>query len=148
VCSGTPKTDYTTFGAIDGKVATKATVQGGTFPITRGLYNIYNNTTAAVPASEATLNFIGENGFLCKSSTDTSANELDPITQVPYRTEIENVITANGFFPLDTSPATTFPEGSPLAHGTVTDPAYTAIDNNAGNTGATGNGYCLVTTGV
>ena len=71
-----------------------------TFPVTRGLYNVYNNSTATVPSSQATLNFIGENGFLCKSST---ATDIDPQTGVLYRTEIENAIKANGFFPLDVS---------------------------------------------
>ena len=27
--------------------------------------------------------------------------------------------------------------------GTITDAAYAAVDNNAGNTGATHNGFCL-----
>ena len=44
------------------------------------------------------------------------------------------------------SPAAPRAASSP-APGTVTDSAYTADDNNAGNTGATGNGFCLVTVG-
>ena len=114
-----------------------------TFPVTRGLYNLYNNSSATVPSSQATLNFVGENGFLCKSSTTT---DIDPQTGVAYRTEIEAAITANGFFPLDMSGAP-FAEGSVTFPGTITDAAYTAIDNNAGNTGDNGNGFCLVTNG-
>ena len=67
-------TTYTTLGKIDGITANQATVQGTgggagvTFPVTRGLYNVYNNSTALVPSSQATLNFTSEYGFLCKAS--------------------------------------------------------------------------------
>jgi len=146
VCAGTPKTDNVTFGQINGIAATKATVQGTgggagvTFPITRGLYNIYNNSSAVVPASQATLNFVGENGFLCKASTNT---EIDPQTGSTYRSEIEAAIVAQGFFPLDVSGAP-FAEGTVPFPGTIADAGYAASDNAAGNTGATGNGFCLV----
>ena len=148
ICAGTG-TDVTTLGGINGVGATQATVQGTgggagvTFPVTRGLYNLYNNSSASVPSSQATLNFVGENGFLCKSSTTT---DIDPQTGVAYRTEIEAAIKANGFFPLDVS-GSPFAEGSVTFPGTITDAAYAAIDNNAGNTGATHNGFCLVTNG-
>jgi ABC-type phosphate transport system substrate-binding protein len=143
VCAGTPKTDTTLLGAINGIPATKANIQGTgggggvTFPVTRGLYNLYNNSSASVPSSQATLNFVSEKGFLCKPSTTT---DIDPQTGVAYRTEIESAITANGFFPLDVS-------GAPFAQGTVTSPAiitdsaYTAVD------GGGTNGFCLVTNG-
>ena len=93
-----------------------------TFPITRGLYNIYNNSSAAVPSSQATLNYVSEDGFLCKSST---ATDIDPQTGVSYRTEIENAINANGFFPLDVS-GTPFAEGAGILANpaTVTDPVH------------------------
>ena len=126
--------------------ATQATVQGTgggagvTFPITRGLYNIYSNSSASVPATQATLNFVGENGFLCKSSTST---ETDTQTGLPYRTEIENAIKAQGFFPLDVT-ATSFAEGTVPFPGTISDAGYAASDNAAGNSGATGSGFCLV----
>ncbi|HEY5108807.1 MAG TPA: hypothetical protein VII96_04280, partial [Acidimicrobiales bacterium] len=150
VCAGTPTNDNVTFGAIDGVTASKATVQGTgggagvTFPITRGLYNEYNNSSAAHPSDQATLNFIGENGFLCKSSTGA---EVDPQTGVVYRAEIEASITANGFFPLDVTGGS-FAEGSVPNPGTITDAGYAVSDNAAGNTGATGNGFCLVTPGA
>jgi len=152
-CAGTPATSATTFGAINGIVANQASVQGTgggggvTFPVTRGLYNIYDNSTATAPAfvaNQATLNFAGENGFLCKSST---ASEIDPQTGATYRSEIENVIKANGFFPLDVS-GTSFSEGSVPAPGTISDAGYAANDNSAGNTGVTGKGFCLVTPGL
>jgi len=146
VCAGTPTNDNVTFGQINGIAATQATVQGTgggagvTFPITRGLYNIYNNSSAVVPASQATLNFVGENGFLCKSSTGT---ETDPQTGVLYRAEIENAIKSQGFFPLDVTGGS-FAEGTVPFPGTITDAGYAASDNAAGNTGVTGNGFCLV----
>ena len=141
----------TTFGQINGITADQSTVQGTgggagvTFPVTRGLYNSYSNSSAVAPSSQASLNFIGEDGFLCKSST---VAEMDPQTGVSYRSEIENAIDSNGFFPLDVSGAP-FAEGAgSLANpGTVTDAQYAANDNGAGNTGATGNGFCLVTVG-
>ena len=146
-CAGTNALDHVTFGTINGIAATQATVQGTgggagvTFPITRGLYNIYNNSSpGTVASSQATLNFVGENGFLCKSST---ATELDPQTGIAYRTEIEKAITSQGFFPLNVS-SSSFPEGTVTYPGTITDPGYAVSDNAPGNTGATGNGYCLV----
>jgi hypothetical protein len=158
VCAGMKFANtFTTFGQIDGVTADQHTVQGTgggagvTFPITRGLYNSYANSSAADPSSQASLNFIGEDGFLCKSST---VAELDPQTGVSYRTEIENAIDANGFFPLDVNTNTPFAEGAgTLANpGTVTDAAYAANDNGPGNTGASsgagaGSGFCLVTVG-
>ena len=152
-CAGTPAKSLTTFGAINGIVASQTTVQGTgggggvTFPVTRGLYNIYNNSTATAPAgavNQATLNFAGENGFLCKSST---ASEIDPQTGATYRSEIEKAITSNGFFPLDVG-GTKFAQGSVPAPGTITDAGYAANDNAAGNTGVTGQGFCLVTPGA
>ena len=154
VCAGTPKTDTTALGSIINTLGTtvtpsQSTIQGSgggagvTFPVTRGLYNLYNNSSATVPSSQATLNFVGENGFLCKSST---TSDIDPQTGLSYRSEIEAAITSNGFFPLDKSGAT-FAEGSPTFKGTITDAAYAANDNNTGNTGDNGKGFCLVTDG-
>ena len=148
VCAGTPKADTTVLGAIingSGTTvpATKATIQGTgggggvTFPVTRGLYNLYNNSSATVPSSQATLNFMSEDGFLCKSSTKT---DIDPQTGIDYRTEIEAAITANGFFPLDVS-GSPFSQGSVTFPAVLTDSAYTAID------GSGSTGYCLVTNG-
>jgi len=140
-CAGATA-DVTTFGGINGIGATQTTVQGTgggagvTFPVTRGLYNLYNNSSATVPASQATLNFVSEDGFLCKAST---ATDIDPQTGVDYRTEIESAITANGFFPLDVS-------GTPFAQGTVTYPAVITDAGYAANDAA-GSGFCLVTNG-
>jgi len=149
VCANTPAKDYTTYGTINHIAATQASIQAylttplTAFPVTRELYNNYNNSSAVVPSNQATLNFVGENGFLCKTSTLT---DIDPQTGTAYRTEIEAAIKAQGFFPLDTA-GTAFAEGTPTFPGTITDAGYAANDNNAGNTGATGSGFCLVTNG-
>ncbi|HEX7460206.1 MAG TPA: hypothetical protein VF279_06215, partial [Acidimicrobiales bacterium] len=134
---------YTTLGKIDLIKAKQATVQGTggglgvTFPVTRGLYNVYNNSTAFHPSSQATLNFTSEYGFLCKAGTTT---DIDPSTGVSFRTDIENAIKAQGFFPLDVSGAT-FPEGSVPNQANITDAGYTAIDP------VSANGFCLTSHG-
>ena len=143
VCAGTSTTTLTTLGKIDGIAATKATVQGSggglgvTFPVVRGLYNVYNNSTAIVPSSQATLNFASERGFLCKAGTTT---DIDPSTGVSFRTDIENAIKAQGFFPLDVSGAT-FPQGSVTNPAVITDAGYAAIDP------VSAKGFCLVSHG-
>ncbi len=107
-CPGTPANTITQFGGINGIYATQHTIQGNgdntgvTFPDPRVLYNVYSNsTTGALAANAATLNFIGSTGFLCRDTT----HDIDPTTGASYRSEIESVITANGFFPLDISVA-------------------------------------------
>ena len=143
VCAGSQATTFTTLGKIDGIKAKKGTVQGTggglgvTFPVTRGLYNVYNNSTAVVPSSQATLNFTSEYGFLCKAGTSA---DIDPATGVSFRTDIENAIKAQGFFPLDVAGAT-FPQGSVTNPAVITDAGYTAIDP------VSSNGFCLVSHG-
>jgi hypothetical protein len=143
VCAGTSANTFTTLGKIDTIKAKKSTVQGTggglgvTFPVTRGLYNVYNNSTALAPSSQATLNFVSEYGFLCKAS----ATDIDPSTGVSFRTDIENAITAQGFFPLDVSGAT-FPEGTVTNPAVLTDAGYTAVDPTVPT-----NGFCLVSHG-
>jgi hypothetical protein len=164
VCAGTG-TDQTAFGEINGIKATQASVQGtgngnstplcttgppNCFPLTRGLYNVYNNSNAStnpsglqVPASDAVLNMISEVGLMCKAS---SSADIDPAssTGLSYRSEIESVITAAGFFPLDTGgPANTFAQGSPTFPASLT--AGTAYDTN--DPSPSTHGYCLVTNG-
>jgi len=139
--------DITEFGELNGITASQSTIQGSgggvgvTFPLTRYLYNVYNNGTAASPATPATqaaLNYIGEQGFLCKSET---TSQTDPITGVDYRGEIESAITGQGFFPIDVSQKT-FAEGSLNNPDPVTDPGYSADDGTEG-----ANGFCLIFNG-
>jgi len=143
ICAGTSATTYTTLGKIDSIKAKKSTVQGTggglgvTFPVVRGLYNVYNNSTALVPSNQATLNFTSEYGFLCKAGTTT---DIDPSTGVSFRTDIENSIKAQGFFPLDVGGAT-FPQGAVPNPAVITDAGYTAIDP------VSSNGFCLISHG-
>ncbi len=116
------------------------------FPVLRNLFGVYNNSDASSPASQAALNFVSEYGFMCKPGT---AGDFDPLTGVTYRTEIENNIRAQGFYPLDISPTKPFQEGTvtypayesgtPLnTPGYLTDPNYLAVD--ATTTAEAGNG--------
>ena len=152
VCQGTKGKTYTTYGQINAVAASQTTIQDAltstapVFPITRELYNLYNNSTATNPSNQATLNFMSEDGFLCKAAT---AVQIDPITGNTYRSEIEAAITANGFFPLAPG-GTAFPE---IASGTtlsapaqITDTGYLANDTLPSGVPA-GNGFCLVTNG-
>jgi hypothetical protein len=160
ICEDTASGFQTQYGQIDGITANQASIQGpgagqtagtplcttgetgGCFPVTRGLYNVYNNSHASgvqVTSNQATLNFVSEYGFLCKSSTKT---DIDPQTNVSYRTEIETDITTQGFFPLDTSQSETFPEGSPTYPAVITDAGYAANDPTSPTPG-----YCLVSNG-
>ena len=134
-------------GEINGITAYKATVQGttgdgnpGDFPIIRYLSNVYNNTSTGTNgiATQPTLNLVGEYGFLCKPSTFT---DIDPLTGVSYRSEIEATITANGFYPIDTTIGTTFHEGTLATPGAITDPLYQGIDPTY--TSSNPEGYCL-----
>ncbi len=177
ICAGTPATDYTTFGDLDSPttgspiVADQTTIQdavsgaSGAFPVTRYLYNLYNNGTATDPSSQATLNFISEDGFLCKAST---AADIDPQTVgvnvanpggLTYRQEIESTIEANGFFPLDVSGAFIADNEGALTDGAdsgITDSGYAANDisntftigtTTYSNTGTTNQGYCIAEPG-
>jgi hypothetical protein len=75
------------------------------FPGDRLLYNVYSDgSNPDIPvASDATLNAISEDGFLCKPSTNS---DIDPNTGSTYLSEIQSAITAHGFFPL-------YPAGHP-----------------------------------
>ncbi len=146
VCAGVSQASgntYTTFGSIDGIAATQSTVQGTgggagvTFPVTRGLYNNYANSSATNPSNQATLNFVSEKGFMCKSGT---ASDINPYTGNSYRFDIEAAIKAQGFFPLDVS-GSTFAQGSVTNPATFSDAGYTAVAGDGVN------GYCLVTHG-
>jgi hypothetical protein len=146
VCNGVSQTtgsSWVTEGSVNTIAPNKTSIQGTgggagvTFPITRGLYNVYLNSTSANPSNQATLNLASEYGFLCKQDTN---NQTDPATGVLYRTEIENTILASGFFPLDTGGnAFTFVQGTHAA--SITDPGYTP------NVTQSTLGYCNVTDG-
>jgi hypothetical protein len=97
----------------------------------RLLYNVYSDgSNPDIPvASDATLNAVSEDGFLCKASTDT---DIDPNTGLTYLSEIQSAITSQGFFPL-------YPAGSPQVedgNGSASSPyttTATGIPNPAWN---------------
>jgi hypothetical protein len=99
------------------------------FPGDRLLYNVYSDgLSAKIPASSlASLNVVSEDGFMCKPST---ASDVDPNTGDFYRTEIDTIITANGFYPLPLAAETgtyTAPSanGGPYGASAIQDPAWT-----------------------
>jgi hypothetical protein len=151
VLPGTPAKTITGLGEIGGITADQATVQGttgngvpGDFPVIRYLSNVYNNTATGTNgiATQPTLNLVSEYGFLCKPATNT---DIDPLTGVSYRSEIETTIAANGFFPIDTHIGTTFSEGSLTTRASITDPLYQGIDPTYTSTNP--QGYCLSVNG-
>jgi hypothetical protein len=160
VCQGTTGATKTlaALGEINNRVTGVPTVIGATsiqstnlstqWPIIRFLYNDYNNTSSPLPASQATLNFTSELGWLCKAST---ASETDPNTGGTERATIEAAIEKGGFLPIqpngvDAPFATGSNAPSYLFPATLTDPGYVANDgSNGATTGSTG--FCLVTIG-
>jgi hypothetical protein len=160
VCQGTTGTTKTlaALGQINNRVTGTPTTIGATpiqsttassqWPIIRYLYNDYSNSSSSDPASQATLNFTSELGWLCKAST---ATETDPNTGGSEHATIEAAIEKGGFLPIQ-------PNGvdAPFATGSnasgysypaqLTDPGFVANDGSNGATTGS-NGYCLVTLG-
>ncbi|MGO9198817.1 MAG: substrate-binding domain-containing protein [Acidimicrobiales bacterium] len=144
VCGGTKVPGkgptHNKLGEINDDPLSAANILSGAWPDLVYLTNIYSNgTNAAIPAAnQATLNYVSEDGFLCKPNIDpaTKSATIDPNTGVSYRSEINSLITAAGDVPL--------PRGK---EGTVDAPAvlsapYKAYDSS----GTDPTGYCRVTT--
>jgi hypothetical protein len=72
---------------------------GSMFPGDRLIYNVYSDgSNANIPVTNpAALNVVSEDGFVCKPATST---DVDGLTGLTYRTEITNILKANGFLPL------------------------------------------------
>jgi hypothetical protein len=147
VCEGSTKTTVAALGEIGGVAASPATIQaqssgsGTVFPLDRYLYNVYSNgTNSNLPAaSQPVENFVSTYGFLCNPQTKTEVDPLSP-TGATYLTEIDNIITEEGFFPI-----TLGPEGD-TATG-VTPPSFTDPNYSAADPAPSGDsGYCRVTT--
>jgi hypothetical protein len=105
LCSGA-SSNKTALGSIGGVKASKTSIAaqlpgstGTPFPGDRLLFNVYSDgSNPDIPiSSNASLNAVSEDGFLCKPSSST---DVDPNTGATYRSEINSVITAQGFFPL------------------------------------------------
>jgi len=141
-----------------------------------------NDTITLVPtvvptltaASDATLNYVSEVGYICKPQTasgDVSASSTppadviqDPSTGTWYHTEIRNVIEQNGFFAITDGAGTALnsvTDGAPAPEGSVAHPAGAILAASSGwgtspydNASVTGipnwntdpTGYCQVST--
>jgi ABC-type phosphate transport system substrate-binding protein len=113
--------DGSSLGRINGTTPTTSTIQSGSFPVSRFLFNVYcagdpanaNKCGTANPAAGWVTNFVGETGFLCKNQSahkDSHGNPiLDPLTGSAYRLapkkgqpkgEIPKTISAQGFVPI------------------------------------------------
>lgn len=144
VCGGTKVpgkgASTTALGEINGVAPTSANILSGSFSFLVRLSNIYSNgTNSNIPAAtQATLNFASEDGFLCKPQVSGGKAIIDPNTGVSYRTEIDNLIKAAGDVPL---PLQTHGEGVVDAPASLSAP-YSAYDSSGTNP----EGYCLVTT--
>jgi hypothetical protein len=148
---GTPAKTTVGLGEMTGITPDQTTIQGtskdgvpGDFPVIRYLSNVYNNTSSGTNgiATQPTLNLVGEYGFLCKPLTLT---DIDPLTGVSYRSEIESIIDAQGFYPIDSDISDTFAEGALTTKCAITDPLYQEIDPTYTSTDP--QGYCLSVNG-
>ncbi|MEI7963360.1 MAG: hypothetical protein WCI42_05975, partial [Verrucomicrobiota bacterium] len=112
----------------------------------RLLYNVYANGSNANlgAASAATMNFVGENGFLCRPDTVT---DIDATTGVSYRSEINAAILSEGFYPISAGASTGVINTTPVDMGTLSHPAAgtTSASKYAPYTDgrSTTSGFCL-----
>jgi hypothetical protein len=96
--TGLTKAEGADLGSIDGVAPTVTTIQqGGGFPYSRFIYNLYRNSYSSNNVTPSALDYIGEKGWICKSN---SSHDNNPKTGVNYGVEIENVILETGFVAL------------------------------------------------
>jgi hypothetical protein len=137
-CGGTaiPGGGTTALGKVNGVTLNNTNIINGKWPTDIYLSNVYSDgSNATIPAaSQATLNYVSEQGFLCKPQTSGGSDIIDPLTGVWYRTELGNLINGQGDVPL------------PLAaEGTVTNPAVLSSPYNGyDSSGTDPQGYCRV----
>ena len=158
-CGGSPLMgDKNALGKVNGIAATEATILENTFPVDRFLYNVYSNGSNSnlVTAKPATVNYVSEIGFICNPNKGKAVAAVDMLTGSTYISEIQSVITSNGFYPLSAGGATGKFNQTPIDEGHVGHPAsalipstnkYFQFDKFATNT-STGDpvGFCLTTT--
>ncbi len=158
-CGGSllPTGTTNALGQVNGVTPNQTNILEGTFPVDRFLYNVYSNgSNANIPqATGATLNYVSEQGFICKPQNATTT---DPTTGKNYLAEIQTIIEANGFFPLSGGASSGTVNTTPIDEGSVAHPAsglaplqpggrYAAFDPLTANPN-TGDpvGFCLVST--
>jgi hypothetical protein len=99
-------------------------------------------------ASENTLNFISSYGFICNATVFHEDDPLSASGTTTYGSEIDKIITANGFFPIPYGP-----EGDGTVTGTkvpsFSDSNFEAADVTPSTSPANNgdNGYCRVAEG-
>lgn len=139
-----PTGDKVVLSKVTAKAATPKSIIAGTYPITRYLNNVYSNgaNTKIPKASAATLNYVSEVGFICKTQTSTGGQGtkpastytapaatttkdiVDPATGLWYHDEIFNAIVDAGFIPVTATAATVV--------ATIKDKTAVTEDVNAG----------------
>ncbi len=104
------------------------------FPGDRLLYNVYSDgSNSNLPvASDQTLNFLSEDGFMCKPST---ATDVDPATGATFRSEIDTNLADAGFLPLPNLQVEDGQGDSSGGYGTtktgIGNPAYNELHGSA-----------------
>jgi hypothetical protein len=157
LCAGTSSSptvpNQVTLGTEEGSVLLNETTINNELPGKTGSAYfgdrlLYNGFNPNIPASNpATLNAISEDGFMCKPS---SAWDIDPNTGLSYKSEIQAVITNQGFFPLpalqvengqnDTSTPTGVNPGYNTTASGIPHPAWT-LGLTLGTAGLSGSPY-------
>ena len=87
-------------GQIDGVTPSKPNIQNGTFPWIRFLYNAYcavvsGSSTCPVVATPATVNYVGEHGWICKNLNEHGY----AVNGANYHYVVASKINAAGFVP-------------------------------------------------
>lgn len=151
-CGGTqPGAGYLyKLGNIEGVEPTQANVLMGTFPATRLLFNVYaNGSNANIPATKAAaLNFIGEQGFLCRPGT---ASDVNPGTGATYRSEINAAILSEGFYPISAGMSSGSINNNPVPMASLSRPASSVTSGSryspyTDGRDSSGNGFCIIST--
>ena len=106
---------------IDGVTASKPTIQAGTFPWIRLLYNVYcglvsGTGSCPVVATPNTTAFVGEHGWICKNLNEHAY----ATTGANYRFVVQSKIALAGFVPLPVGPIGGGDPGSDYCRLTVT----------------------------
>jgi hypothetical protein len=93
---------------LNGVPPTEANVQSGSYTFSRFVFNLYRRPDGTLPdpATDATLDYIGERGWICRPASDPDGagpqlgHGINPKTGNNYQEDIENTIRATGFVPL------------------------------------------------
>jgi hypothetical protein len=141
VCGGSTVpgsgTSTAALGLVNGVSLNNTNILNGKWPTDVFLSNVYSDGTGSVPAAtQATLNYVSEQGFLCKPQTSSGADILDPVTGIWYHKEITSLIASEYFVPIGLG-----------KEGTITNPAILSSPYNGyDSSGTDPQGYCRVTT--